>query len=109
MKQIVSKAIESSMVRVLTTWTLLISCILCAFLYAYWINKAIFEAVQTKQITAAVSELSSDLNALQQKYLSLQNSATLAKARELGFSESDTPIFISRRPLGQGISLRSDI
>ena len=53
--------------------------------------------------------VSSDLNLLEQQYLGLQNTATLEKAHTLGLSETGTPLFISRKSLGKGISLRDEI
>src|SRR3989338_1588607 len=109
MKQVVEKAIESNTVRALTIWMLIGSSLLCALLYAYFVNKAIFQVVQTKHLISHNRTVSSDLNLLEQQYLGLQNTATLEKAHTLGLSETGTPLFISRKSLGKGISLRDEI
>lgn len=95
--------------RTVAVWALSISCIAGAFMYAYLVNMAIFQAVETKHLNVSISALSDKLNGLQTQYLSLQNEATLAKAQELGLTEQSNPTFISRKPLGSGLSLRDEL
>lgn len=109
MKRIAIRTIESDLVRVLVTWGLLFACLFSIIMYAYSVNKAIFEAVSARNISSKIGELNTRLSALQTQYLSLQNEATLSKAAQLGLAETDARRFISRKALGQGLSLRDEI
>lgn len=109
MKRVVENAIESDVLRITLAWALLGGCIFSAMFYAYLVNKAIFQTVQTKHLTTTMRDLSSKLNTLEQQYLSLENSTTLQRALELGFTESSNPKFVSRKSLGKGLSLRDEL
>ena len=101
--------IKSDIVRVIATWSLLFACIFSIITYAFFVNKAIFEAVATGRISADISDTNARLGALQSRFLSLQSEATLSKAGQLGLKETDTERFISRKALGRGLSLRDEI
>ncbi|OHA25894.1 MAG: hypothetical protein A3C06_00360 [Candidatus Taylorbacteria bacterium RIFCSPHIGHO2_02_FULL_46_13] len=109
MKRVVENAIESTVVRALLAWALVGACLFSAFLYTVLVNKAIFQTVETKHVRSKMSEMSSGLNSLEERYLSLQKTATLQKALELGFAETENPKFVSRKSLGKGISVRDEL
>ena len=109
MRKVAENAIHSEMLRVIIIWSLLLACLFSIISYAFFVNKAIFEAVATGRISADISDTNARLGALQSRFLSLQSEATLSKAGQLGLKETDTERFISRKALGRGLSLRDEI
>ncbi len=109
MKRVAENIIMSHAIRASLAWTLVAGCLAAIVLYAFLVNKAIFQAVEAKQLSSSIGEISARLNVLQSKYISVQSGATIAKARELGFSEITNQRFISRKSLSSILSLRDEI
>ena len=83
--------------------------VLVALSYVYFVNHAVFTAVHTRDFQTRIIEISSHLNTLQKEYFSLKGSATIEKAHDMGLSETNNPVFVSRKSLGRGLSLRDEI
>ncbi len=109
MRNVVENAIENDNFRTTLVWSLLGVCMLSAILYAYWLNATLFEAIETRTIKTHINDISSALNGLQERYLSMQNKITLSKAQELGLSQTDVQKYVSRKALGKALSVRDEI
>lgn len=109
MKQAVENVIASHVIRATAAWALIGVSLCSVLMYSYFVGASIFQAFDTKQLTIEASELSSRLNELEGKHISLGNTMTLSRARGLGFVETTKQHFISRKPLGQILSLGDEL
>ncbi len=100
MRQTIENIIDLRLLRAFTAWTLLVSCILCAIIYSYFISQSIFRTYESRQLSQESSVILSNLNVLEAEYLSLQEETTLENAHSFGLSEAGERYFISRRSLG---------
>lgn len=109
MKRAIAKAMPSDMTRAIIVWGLSAACLVTALCYAYLVNKAVLQAVETHSLDVKMSAISSNLNQLQTTFLSLENGITLSEAATLGLTEAQNPAFITSKPLGRALSLRNDL
>ena len=109
MKRIAENTIESEVVRVIFTWSLLAVCLCSVLMYAYFVNKAVLQAVTVDRLMEQSNQITGRLGGLQTRYLSLANDVTLVKASLVGLAEIETERFISRKSIGKGLSLRDEI
>lgn len=89
--------------------TLLCGIVLSTFLYIYLVNKTVFNIVDRKNAESSILNVSADVTGLEYKLISKKNSLTLDTVREKGFEVPSSMSYISRKSLGQTLSMRSDL
>lgn len=87
----------------------LVALSLSAFIwYGYAISNAVWNTVRRQEIEENLSALRSKVGDLQARAISMRGDITLQLAKELGFEETAVT-FITRQPLGSGISSANEI
>lgn len=81
------------------------ACVACVTIYATLLFSTMFYATETTSFNRQIVEINGTLSELEFEYISLKQSVTLAKARELGFKEIKTPVFV-RSDVPVAVSLR---
>jgi hypothetical protein len=81
------------------------ACIATMVLYAVLLASTMFHATETTSYNRQITETTGALSDLEFEYISLKQSVTLSKARELGFEEVKTPVFV-RADKSSAVSLR---
>ena len=77
------------------------------FSYIYFINQTVFNTASRQSFERELNLLSTKLGELEFEYISMKNDIDLEMADSLGFSYASQTKFVSRKPLGQSISLNS--
>lgn len=79
------------------------------FAYVYFVNATIYRIVAWQKAQKEVAVLGPSLSGIETEYLSLERGITMAKAKEMNFQAAVDPQFISREPLGKGLSLNNNL
>ena len=90
------------------TWFFLLSLCAATLCYIYFLERMIFDAAEIRELSGHVGTMTSTMNDLEVRYLSLKAGVTRDKATELGFREIDDIRFISKKSLGK-LSFQNEI
>ena len=78
--------------------------ILLAFLYAYMVNKTVWNVVARENAEKNISSISSNIDDMEFQYIALKNAITPDLAASLGYTESDNTVFITRNDASENLS-----
>ncbi len=92
-----------------TSYMLLLMIAVLLGSYIYFVNGAIFKIVAWQSAEKQISALGPAVGLLEANYLALERTVTMAKAATLNFQDAANPEFISRKPLGNSLSIRNDL
>ena len=73
--------------------------------YAYSVNQAILNVVSREKSEETIAVLSAGTSVLEFEYIEKTGKITMDLARSMGFEESKSPVFVSRQPLREILSL----
>lgn len=82
-------------------WTLLGSLLLSAGFYMYFINATIHNVLAYQNLENEASRLSLDIGSKEFRYITMRNTITLPLAYSMGFRETSTKTFISKKSTSQ--------
>jgi hypothetical protein len=83
--------------------------LLLIFAYVGLVNQTILKIVAWQKTEKSIATLAPTLSGIEAQYISLQKGITLQRAAALNFREAVNPEFISRSPMGKGLSVRGSI
>ncbi len=75
-------------------------------LYVYFLGTIVFNVLERRTVATEAQTLRGEVNDLQIRYLSLNNSVNLTLATNLGFNEAKGAIFASSTDLSRSVSIR---
>lgn len=78
-------------------------------LYGFLVNQAIMNVLARGALEKQVPDLRTEVGQLESTYLTLKNKITFEFAVASGYKEVFNPTFISRKSLGQALSLNNEI
>lgn len=90
-------------------WFLAIGVFMSLTLYVYFVGHTIESVVLRQRAEKSIGNLENSMVSLESNYLALKNTVTAELAREMGFTEVSATKYISRKPLGKGLSLNTRI
>jgi hypothetical protein len=82
--------------RVRLFWILVSVSMLSFLVYIYAINATSRNIARGDDLERQLAEMSADINTLEFSYIELKNDITLELARDYGFKEARTPLYVSR-------------
>lgn len=85
-------------------WALTALSLLSLLVYVYAINSTARNVAERQRLEREVAELSAELGSLEFAYIERRNAITLEMARELGFSEVKSPLYVSRDSGAEALS-----
>ena len=77
--------------------------------YIYYVDQTVFNVLKRQKFETQISELSSKIGILESQYISLKSGVTIDVAHALGFKDSGSREYVSRKSLGKGLSLNNEI
>lgn len=83
--------------------------VLSIFSYLYFLNGAILNVVERKNIEKEIVELNSEVLVLETEYINLESAVDLKMASELSFVETSITKYVSKKSLGKSLSLNNEI
>lgn len=89
----------------LLTWSAVIS----LGLYFYFLGNIIHNVVERQHIERTILSIQGDIEKLETTYSDLKSRVTVGLAESKGFSAISATTYISRNPLGKGLSLNNEI
>ena len=90
-------------------WFLTVVVFMSLTLYVYFVANTIHSVVLRQQSEKSISNLENAMVSLESNYLALKSTVTAELAKEMGFTEASATKYISRKPLGKGLSLNTRI
>jgi hypothetical protein len=88
-------------------WSILILIVFSLIIYAYLIDKTVFNIVARQNNSAELAVLNSKISELESQHIQLQNAISPDFAKTLGFNDVVSPEYISMANNGQGLSLNT--
>ncbi len=73
---------------------LIFACAVTALIYISLLGGTMFYATEANSFNRQIAEITGSLSKLEFEYINLKQSVTLGKAKELGFHEVQTTIFV---------------
>jgi hypothetical protein len=101
-------AIINNARRKMAIATLLGFCMMLVLTYGFLLNRAIVDGIKVQSGQKAISSLGSTVSNLEQQYFQAKNAVTLKKASDLGFTEADNEVYISRIEGAHGLSINNE-
>lgn len=89
-----AQQIKIMMMQQMIARSLIGACIVAVVIYASLLASTMFYATETTSYNRQIAETTGSLSELEFEYISLKQSVTIAKAKELGFEEVKTPVFV---------------
>lgn len=93
--------------RVHIFWTLAAISLLSLFVYIYSINALARTVAERGHLEREVTELSSTLGTLEFSYIAKQNEITPEVARQYGFSEVKSPLYVARNASADALTFNA--
>ncbi|PJA37087.1 MAG: hypothetical protein CO183_00130, partial [Candidatus Zambryskibacteria bacterium CG_4_9_14_3_um_filter_42_9] len=82
--------------RILLFWSLVAVSIFSLFIYIYAINATARNIAVRQDLEKKIVAISANLNSLEFSYIELRNNVTIELARQHGFTEAKSPLYVSR-------------
>ena len=82
--------------------------IVSAGMYLFFMNNAVFNALERERAGREISTVSAEVADMEQSYLSLKNNITLAVAYERGFKEVSHISYVSKDAMGDTVAMRNE-
>lgn len=76
--------------------------------YAYLLNKTIINGIYIEKAGKELFRLNVSVLELESQYFKAKNSVTLSLAKDLGFSDAGSQLYISRKANGHALSLKNE-
>jgi hypothetical protein len=76
--------------------------------YAYLLNVTIFDGVHIENTEKKIATLNSTVGNLEQQYFEAKKSVTLSLAKNLGFTDAESELYISRQAPKELLSIRDE-
>lgn len=84
-----------------------IALVALSFMYAYFINETVMSVASRNQVESDNSVLATEVAELESKFISGESAITVEYARELGFVEAPSVIYIARAGSASSLSFNN--
>ncbi len=82
--------------------------ILGIVLYAYFLNQTIINGIYIERTEKQLSDLNVTVGELETEYFKVKNNITLSLAKDLGFADAGSQLYISRKKETQTLSFKNE-
>ncbi len=80
----------------ITAWILIVMIFALTCMYAYFVNGAVANIVEAKDMRAQISNITSSVGSLEAEYLAMKSDINLEYAHSLGYAESAGTVYVAK-------------